>query len=67
MADYDFEYKTAREDIAKIIAQETCGLKDATPEQDDFDLADIFIKIINGERRHTITRSAFAELATFLY
>jgi hypothetical protein len=32
-------YTTAKEDLAKIIAQITSGVKDSIPEQDDFDLA----------------------------
>lgn len=41
------EYKTAREDLASIIACETAGFIGAIPEQDDYDLADKFIKEIN--------------------
>lgn len=59
-------YETAREDMAKVIAQETSGLEEAIPEQDDFDLADIFIQIINGEQRHTMPHSSFRQLAKLL-
>lgn len=58
-AQHNVEYKTAREDLAKIIAQETSGLQEALPEQDDYDLADAFIKIINGNARHELPRAAF--------
>lgn len=56
-------YTTAREDMAKLIAQETSGLVGAIAEQDDYELADIFIKIINGEMRHTMSHSMFRILA----
>lgn len=62
MADHNKPYTTAREDLAKLIAQETSGLEGALPEQDDYDLADSFIKIINGETRHTMPRSVFRSL-----
>lgn len=44
-------YNTGREDLAKIIAQETSGLVDALPEQADYELADTFIAIINDPDR----------------
>lgn len=56
-------YNTAREDLAKLIAQETCGLMNADPEQVDYDLADVFIDIINGERRHEVSSTEFRELS----
>lgn len=34
-------------DLAKAIAQQTCGMITAMPEQDDFDLAKEFIKVID--------------------
>lgn len=43
------EYKTAREDLAKIVACETSGIIDSFPEQDDYDLSDAFIKVINSD------------------
>ncbi len=52
-------YKTALEDLEKIIAQETSGLVDAIPEQDDRDLAVLFVEIINHDARHMVPRSAF--------
>lgn len=39
------EYKTARQDLARFVAQITSGVKDAIPEQDDFDLADELIAL----------------------
>lgn len=45
------QYTTAREDLARIIAQETSGLIDVLPEQDDFELADRFIEMINDPHR----------------
>lgn len=62
MTNYAKPYTSAREDLAKIIAQETSGVEGAIPEQADFDLADGFIKIINGEVRHNMSRSVFYSL-----
>lgn len=62
MTDHNKPYVSVREDLAKIIAQETSGLEGALPENDDYDLADSFIKIINGEVRHTMPRSVFKSL-----
>ena len=45
------EYTRAREDLALIIAQETCGFVGAIPEGDDYDLADEFVKQINSDER----------------
>lgn len=42
-------YTNAREDLAQIIAQETAGVTGAIPEQDDYDLASVFINIINSD------------------
>lgn len=47
LPDDDEPYTTARDDLAAIIAQETSGIKDALPEDDDYDLADEFIERIN--------------------
>lgn len=41
-------YTTGREDLAKIIAQETSGVVDAVPELDDYDMADRFLNYINN-------------------
>lgn len=45
----DKVYLTGREDLAKVIAQETSGVKGAQPEQDDYDLADFFLATINAQ------------------
>lgn len=52
-------YKTAVEDLEKIIAQETSGISGAIPEQDDRDLAVLFVEMINHEGRHAVPRSVF--------
>lgn len=59
MATLRIFYKTALEDLEKVIAQETCGLTDVTPEQDDRDLAGLFVKIINHDARFAISRDEF--------
>lgn len=66
MDDHNIEYKTARNDMAEVIAQETSGLVGAIPEQDDYDLADAFIRIINGNKRHSMPRSVFISLVNDL-
>lgn len=40
-------YQNAKQDLAFVIAQETSGCIGALPEEDDYDLADEFIKRIN--------------------
>lgn len=35
-------------DLANVIAQETCGIQGAIPEQEDYDLAQKFLKEINS-------------------
>lgn len=45
----NLEYNTARQDLAKIIAQETSGFVGAIPEQEDYELADEFITKINSD------------------
>lgn len=47
------EYTTAREDLAKIIAQETAGFVGALPDRGDYELAEMFIAIINEEECYT--------------
>lgn len=42
-------YSSTREDLAKIVACHISGLKDALPEQDDFDLADKLIEFIERD------------------
>lgn len=59
---YDF----AQEDLARIIAQETSGLEGAIPEQDDLNLADLFIKIINGQARYEFNAEQFQLVARVL-
>ena len=54
------EYKTAVEDLEKIIACETSGLTGSIPEQDDHDLAKVLVTVINHEARHVMSREAFA-------
>lgn len=66
LATKNLEYKTAREDLATLIACETSGLNGATPEQDDYDLADIFIKIINGNARHELPTRTFIMISNSL-
>lgn len=50
-------YNTAIEDLEKIIASETSGLAEAIPEQDDRDLACLFVKIINHDARFAVSRA----------
>lgn len=52
-------YRTGKDDLAKLIACETSGLADAIPEQEDLELAEAFLKIINGEARHSMPRKNF--------
>lgn len=52
-------YNTGLEDLEKIIAQETSGIAGAVPEQEDRDLAKLFIKIINHDARYAISRTEF--------
>lgn len=41
----------ATTDLAIIIAQETSGISSAIPEKEDFDLAQLFVQIINSDVR----------------
>lgn len=50
-------YNTGLEDLEKIIAQETSGIVGAVPEQEDRDLANLFIEIINHDARYAISRT----------
>lgn len=58
------EYKSQKVvvDLSKIIASETCGFTEAIPEQNDQDLAQIFVKIINHEYRHIIPAELLQEV-----
>lgn len=53
LGEFPKPYLTAREDLAKIIAQETSGVKGAIPESDDYKMAERFINIINGKASWT--------------
>jgi hypothetical protein len=43
-------YTTGRIDLANIIAKETSGVRSATPEQSDFELADKFLDEISNRK-----------------
>lgn len=62
----NYTSEEATQDLAVLIAQETSGLYGAIPEQDDLDLARIFVKIINGDARHMMSRSQFEREAQSL-
>lgn len=46
-------YSNAREDLAKVVAQEVSGVSEALPEQDDYDLADELLKFIRNSNLST--------------
>ena len=50
-------YISAIRDLERIIAQETCGITGAIPEQEDTDLAVLFVKIINHEARYALSQN----------
>lgn len=52
------EYNSFVQDIEAFIACETSGLIGSLPEQDDRDLAEVFLMMVNHEGRHSIGREA---------
>ena len=42
-------YEIDRNELAVMIASHTCGIAEAIPEQRDYDLADRFIDLIDGD------------------
>lgn len=45
----DEPFDLTREKLAQLLAAHTSGIRDAIPEQDDFDLADCLLKIAEKE------------------
>ena len=50
--------------LSAIIAEETCGLTGARPEQDDLDLAQLFVKMINSPNRFELNPQFLEKMLT---
>lgn len=49
VAEQQEPYSISREQLAQMVAAHTCGLADAIPEQQDFDIADKMLKLLEDE------------------
>lgn len=45
-------FELTRGHLAQLLAAHTSGVRDAKPEEDDFDLADVLLKIVEKELQH---------------
>lgn len=43
-------YDKARDDLAKVIAQQISGVEGVLPERDDYDLAEVLLYYIDDEK-----------------
>lgn len=48
-SEFNAPYSIDRDVLAQMVAAHTCGISDAIPEQQDFDMADKMLKMLEEE------------------